>query len=262
MFSGFLDYNYGKIYYEVTGSGDSIIFIHGFTLDHSMWDEQVKYFSKNYQVITVDMRGFGSSSLPTNKYSYSNDLKALLDYLKVSKAHIVGLSLGGEESLNFALDYPECVISLTLISSSLGGYASTVDWDVKAIDQGIANAKHNWLNHEVFKSSKNYPEVFIKLSQMVNNYTGWHWLNSGYRMRPKIAAIERLEAINVDVLIVVGQLDLPYYHEISDILCRRIKHSKKVIATDCGHMLTMENSECFNDQLNIFLSSTMNQQYP
>lgn len=76
MTNGTLTYNDGQIYYEVIGSGDPIIFLHGFTLDHTTWKPQVEYFSKNYQVITYDARGFGKSSLPKSSYDHAADLQA------------------------------------------------------------------------------------------------------------------------------------------------------------------------------------------
>ena len=71
MTNGTLTYDNGQIYYEVAGSGDPIVFVHGFTLDHTMWKPQIEHFSKNYQVIAYDVRGFGKSSLPNGLYDHS-----------------------------------------------------------------------------------------------------------------------------------------------------------------------------------------------
>ncbi len=103
MKNGLLAYNDGHIYYEVSGSGEPIVFIHGFTLDHRMWRPQVEFFAQDYQVITYDVRGFGKSSIPTQPYSHDDDLLALLTYLGIEQAHIVGLSMGGRIATNFTL---------------------------------------------------------------------------------------------------------------------------------------------------------------
>lgn len=255
MSGRFFEVDDAQIYFEDHGSGDPILFIHGFTLDHTMWNEQVKYFSKNYRVITFDLRGFGQSSLPTSKYSYSNDIYNLLKFLNISKAHVVGLSLGGEEAINFALEHPDMIITLSLVSSSLGGYGSTVDWDVKVAEQGLEQGKLNWINHPVFSSSKNYPETFENIKNMVNNYSGWHWLNSGFRIRPSTPAIEQIDILSCPVLVVIGELDLQYYHDIGNIFSTKIRGVKKIVVAKCGHMLTMENPEYFNNILSEFLST-------
>src|SRR6476661_3600565 len=63
---GLIPINDGKLYYEKNGSGPSLVFLHGVCLDHRMWQQQVAYFCKSYTCITVDLRGFGQSSLPTD----------------------------------------------------------------------------------------------------------------------------------------------------------------------------------------------------
>ena len=77
--------------------GEPIIFVHGHSLDHRMWDEQFSVFAKKYHVIRYDLRGYGISSAQTEDYQFMHveDLVTLMDSLHLQKAHIVGLSLGG-----------------------------------------------------------------------------------------------------------------------------------------------------------------------
>jgi 3-oxoadipate enol-lactonase len=174
MMSGTLVHNNGRIYYEVVGLGDPIVFIHGFTLDHTMWQPQTDFFSKNHQVITYDAHGFGKSSLPNGPYDHAEDLHALLEYLHVEQAHIVGLSMGGRIATNFTLAYPEMVKSLALMDSALDGYKSEVDWNVHAKEEGLKKAKENWLSHELFAVTQKRPEVVSALRKIIENYSGWH----------------------------------------------------------------------------------------
>ena len=87
----------GSLYYEEAGQGEPIIFVHGHSLDHRMWDEQFLVFAKKYHVIRYDLRGYGISSSQTEDYQFMHveDLVTLMDSLHIKKAHIVGLSLGG-----------------------------------------------------------------------------------------------------------------------------------------------------------------------
>ncbi len=252
--NGNFSFNGGSINYNICGDGETIVFLHGFSLDSRMWDEQVGYFCNRYQCLTFDMRGYGKSSLPSKEYSYYEDLKSLLDHLNIKSAHIVGLSLGGEEALNFVLDYPDYAKSLTLVSSSLGGFSSTVDWDVHINEVGLEAAKVNWINHPVFASTHKYPSVLSSLKKMVADYSGWHWQNSGFRIRPIQPAIGRLTKISCPVLVVTGELDLNYYHDIASILEKSIKSVKKVVIKNSGHMLTMEQPDLFNSILDKFIS--------
>lgn len=245
----------GNIYYELKGTGEVIVFIHGFTLDHRMWNEQVKYFSKNYQTLTYDMRGFDRSPLPNEPYSHANDLSRLLMDLKIKKAHIVGLSLGGEIAIDFTLTYPEFVLSLTVADSSLGGYKSTVDWRMYAKEQGIENAKKNWLNHEVFRTTRENSTVLKDLEAMVSDYSGWHWLNKDTREKLPVPALSRLQEISVPTLIITGEKDLSYFQSIAELLHKGIKNSQKKVIMGAGHMSNMEKPEEFNEMVGSFVRS-------
>lgn len=199
------------------------------------------------------MRGFGKSPLPDGSYSHVEDLHALMLELKLEKAHLVGLSLGGEVAIEYALTYPESLLSLTLADTSLGGYSSTVDWRVYAQEQGIEQAKQNWLNHKVFFSAKGMPVVLQTLKQLVSEYSGWHWLNYDPRTKLNPPAIDRLSEIQLPTQVIVGEHDLPYYHDIAKILLDKIPHAQLHKVTDSGHMVNLEQPVKFNQLLTDFV---------
>lgn len=245
-----------KLTFITKGKGVPVVFVHGFSLDSHMWQPQVDYFTKTNQVITYDMRGFGKSELPNGSYSHVEDLRELLTSLNIDKAHIVGLSLGGEVAIDYVLTYPDTVLTLTLANTSLGGYASTVDWRVYAKEQGLERAKQNWLSHRVFASSNRNPEVAKQLKAMVNDYSGWHWLNDDDpRIKIDPPAIHRLGEIKIPTQIILGELDLPYYHDIANILTGKISNSKLHIIKDAGHMTNLEKPDEFNSVLYNFLQT-------
>lgn len=241
--------------YQTNGDGTPIIFIHGFSLDSRMWQPQIDFFAKTNQVITYDMRGFGKTNPPNKSYSHVKDLQALLASLKIDKAHIVGLSLGGEVAIDYVLTYPNTVLSLTLADTSLGGYSSTVDWRVYAKEQGLEQAKENWLNHPVFAPSNRNPSVAKQLKAMVGDYSGWHWLNVDPRIKLDPPALDRLGEIKVPTQIIVGELDLPYYHDIAKILTNHIPNSKLHTIKDAGHMTNLENAVKFNKIVDSFINT-------
>src|SRR6185436_13829592 len=92
--SGFAAINGGRLYWEAAGEGEPLVFIHGFTLDTRMWDDQWDVFAARYRVIRYDVRGFGQSTVPDGPFSHQDDLRALMDYLGVDRFHLVGLSMG------------------------------------------------------------------------------------------------------------------------------------------------------------------------
>jgi pimeloyl-ACP methyl ester carboxylesterase len=88
-----------KLYFEETGSGAPVIFVHEFAGDHRSWEPQMRHFGQRYRAITFGARGYPPSDVPEDPASYSqnratDDIVAVLDHLKIDKAHVVGLSMG------------------------------------------------------------------------------------------------------------------------------------------------------------------------
>lgn len=221
-----------------------------------MWRPQAAFFRKNYQVITYDARGFGQSSLPERPYRHDEDLHALLEHLGIAKANIVGFSMGGRIAMNFALSHPEKVRSLTLVDTALDGYASTVDWRVHADQAGIEGAKENWLNHSVFSTIQSQPAINATLRTIVAGYSGWHWLHRDTETRATVKARERLHELTMPVLTLVGEKDLPYFHDIATVIQKGITNAQKVVIPNAGHMVNMEAPQEVNKLLAGFIAGS------
>ena len=114
-----------KLYYEDSGAGRPILFIHEFSGDYRAWELQVRYFARRYRCITYNARGYPPSDVPDTVDKYSqrraiDDAVDVLDHLKIDKAHIVGLSMGGFAALNFGIHYPERALSLVVGAAGMG----------------------------------------------------------------------------------------------------------------------------------------------
>ena len=104
-----------KLHYEEVGSGAPLIFVHEFAGDCRSWEPQMRYFGRRYRCIAYNARGFTPSDVPDDVEKYSqdrarDDIKAVMDALKIDKAHIVGLSMGGFATLHFGFTYPDAGI--------------------------------------------------------------------------------------------------------------------------------------------------------
>ncbi len=258
--SGSASVNGTDLYYESAGGGEDLIFIHGFGLDRRMWDDQFEEFSQRYRVLRYDLRGFGkSSTTPIEPYAHHTDLCELMSQRNISKAHLVGLSMGGRVAIDFALSYPHLVTSLVAVDSIVHGYKfqaftqSTAA--AEANDSGIALANRRWLHHELFRPALEKPDVARRLKGIVASYSGWHWLNKNPWTPLEPTAITRLSEISLPTLILVGERDLPDFHAIGDLLHREIAGSRKVIITGVGHMSNMEDPVSFNRILMDFLAA-------
>ncbi len=114
-----------RLYYEVTGGGFPLVFIHEFAGDYRSWEPQVRFFSRRYRVVVYNCRGYPPSDVPTSPEDYSEsvlveDLFQLLAALRIRKAHVVGLSMGGGVALNFGLEHSDRCASLVVASAGSG----------------------------------------------------------------------------------------------------------------------------------------------
>ena len=108
-----------KICYELKGKGYPVILVHGFGAKKEDWIAQFGPLSEKFKVIRFDNRGAGKSDRPKTPYTmevFADDIKGLMDYLKIKKAHIIGWSLGGMIVQNFVLKYPNYVNKLTMFA--------------------------------------------------------------------------------------------------------------------------------------------------
>ena len=117
-----------RLYFEEAGSGTPIIFLHEFAADHTNWEPQMRYFSRGHRCIAYSARGYTPSDVPptADVYTYKHfytDALAVLDHLKIAKAHFVGLSMGSYSSLQVGLNAPQRALSMT--STSTGAFVAS-----------------------------------------------------------------------------------------------------------------------------------------
>src|SRR5215211_7574193 len=120
--AGLAEVNGATIYYEVLGEGEPLVLVHAGIADSRMWGGQLAAFADSYRVVRYDMRGFGRTAMVEGTFSHHEDLRGLLDFLGLDRAHLVGCSMGGGAVLDFALEYPERVGNLVLVGSAIGGF--------------------------------------------------------------------------------------------------------------------------------------------
>ena len=122
-----------KLYFEDTGTGYPILFVHEFGGDYRSWEPQVRFFSRRYRCITFNARGYHPSDVPTDLDMYSqdratDDIAAVMRHLMLEDAHIVGLSMGGFAALHFGLRYAEMATSLVVAAVGYGAEKQFEDY--------------------------------------------------------------------------------------------------------------------------------------
>src|SRR6266436_5681986 len=134
-----------KLFYEETGEGAPLLFVHEFAGDYQSWHLQVRFFARRYRTIAYNARGYPPSDVPDKPEAYSQDRAAddilgVLDHLKISKAHICGLSMGGYAVLHFGLRHPQRALSLTVAGAGYGSVPGERERFRKDVDETARRA--------------------------------------------------------------------------------------------------------------------------
>lgn len=250
-----------QLYYEMAGTGSALVLIHGHTLDVRMWDDQFETFATQYHVIRYDMRGYGRSALPSDEsFSPADDLRALLSYLGIAHAHVLGLSRGGVVAIDFALMYPHMTNTLIVADTALREFpwqafgAFTEAVKSAAADAGIDAARQCWQQGALFAPAREQAHVAARLAQMVGDYSGWHWVNHEPVRVLQPPPTERLATMEMPTLVIVGERDLPEFQAIAELLHRRVPNATRVVMPGVGHMSNMEDPARFNSLVLDFLA--------
>jgi 3-oxoadipate enol-lactonase len=253
-------------------SGPPVVLIHGHSVDLRLWDEQVPALTAaGYRVIRYDVRGHGRSTAPPTGYTwedYAADLCDLLDQVNVEAAHVVGLSMGGGIALQFALDFPTHVLSLTLVDSALPGftYSDEFSRQIEALVAAVRTESLSaegasprsaferlWLTHPLFDGLRRFPDRFQRLREMVLAYPAADYREGAVPAGYVPAVINRLQEIAAPALVLVGEMDIPDFHLVTDILAENLPHARKLVLPDCGHVSPLEQPQAFNEALIAFL---------
>jgi pimeloyl-ACP methyl ester carboxylesterase len=248
-----------KLYYEEYGSGEPVLFLHGFTLDRRMWEAQVPFLSKAYRVILLDQRGHGKSDAPVTGHSRADrveDVLHFLDYLAIDRVHLVGLSMGGAVAIGFAMKYQECLKSLTLVSTGAAGYSAGRKFsklDTIAKQQGVEAVMRAWMKMALSWYKGDKTEIKELMSTMMSEHTGAIWMDPMRGKYPRTVDLDNVHTISVPTCIFAGSADRIFV-PLAEQLHAKITGSILRIYDGIGHMLNLEAPERFNEDLKRFLN--------
>jgi 3-oxoadipate enol-lactonase len=244
------------VFYEVSGAGDPVVFIHAFSLDRRMWAAQVAAFEGRFRVIRYDLRGHGRSVPPSEPYKGYDDLRVLLDTLGVSRATLVGLSAGAELAINFAIAYPDRTAGLVLAAPGLGGYQTPpLPWIGPVFEAAAAGdpelAAKLWAETPIMALRANQDATERVTALVMENSRLWTYRRTEQPLLPP--AVERLGEITCPVLVIVGDADLPHIKDIARLLGNRVEGATIETIAGAGHLVNLDASGMFNEAVAAFL---------
>ena len=267
------------LYYESTGEGTPLLFVHEFAGDHRSWEPQVRHFSRQYRVITFNARGYPPSSVPDQPSSYSQaravrDIACVMDHAGIQKAHIAGLSMGGFATLHFGLTYPERALSLCVAGCGYGAEPSKRD-QFRA--EGMASANlllekgmqafvdHYKLGPTRVQFLRDDPRGFEEFARQFAEHSALGSANTQLgvqRERPSLYDLkDKLAKLTVPTLILNGDEDWPCLQP-GLMLKETIPTAALCVIPNCGHTINLEQPTAFNDALESLLSRTDSGRWP
>jgi len=260
--TGFVDVDGGRLYYETTGDGPAVVFLHDGLLHSGTWDEQIGPWSRRYRVIRYDRRGYGQSPPPEAPYSELADLLALLDALEVDTATLVGASSGGRLATDFTIAHPERVRSLVLVGAVVGGMGYSTHFRGRNLRNSgslytggtVEEAITRWVEDR-YSTVAGHTAARARVREILEA-NPQHLTGTGGRFaeQPDFEALERLGEIHVPTLILVGAEDIPDAHAHAGVLETGIPGAKRVVVPDAGHLVHLEVPEVFNELALDFLA--------
>ena len=266
-----------ELYYEVAGEGEPLVWSHEFAGDYRSWAPQARFFSRRYRVITYSNRGYHPSAIPDDPAAYSqdrlvDDLRGLLHHLGIERAHLGGLSMGGNVVLNFALKYPELCRGVVIAGCGTGSdnpelfraegrrLVETIEAEGMAAFADVY-ARGPTRRQLLRKDPLGWREFRDQLAEHSARGSALIFGNV-QRTRPTIYQLEpRLDAMTVPALIVVGDEDEGCLAP-GLFMKRHIRGAGLAILPQTGHTLNLEEPAAFNRLVLDFLTAVEQGRWP
>lgn len=266
--SGFINIDNANIYYEMAGEGTPLVMIHAGVADSRQWNNEFVSFSESYRVVRYDLRGYGKSEPVDGEFSHLRDLVALLDALKIQEpVAIMGCSMGGGLAMDFALTHPSRVKALIMVDSGPSGLELDIEVpskfaDVeKAFEDGNLDLVAEIETQIWFDGTGRTPEqvnqTMRALLYEMNRIALAHEVKQLGKRLPntETPAVNRLQDLEIPVLIIVGSHDMPYTLAAANYMEDKIKLARKVTIEDAAHLPNMDQPQEFQRVVTDFLAS-------
>jgi len=253
----------GRLFAEMAGGVSpataTILFLHGWTLDHRMWTRQNAALAASMRLIAIDRRGFGRSTAPPDVAAETGDILNVLDFMDVSRAFIVGMSQSGRVAAEFALRHPGRVAGLVLQGARLlqpisGQSAKEIplsDFKALARDGRIDDLKRIWRAHPLMRVAD--PSASALIDEMIADYDARDLLSEA--PPPPDLVSSALMQICVPTLVVTGQEDTEQRRKIADDFARLIPGARRVEIAGAGHLCNLCAPHEYNRMISQFVDA-------
>jgi pimeloyl-ACP methyl ester carboxylesterase len=255
----------GRLYVEVAGDGPPLLMIHGWPLDHRIFDAQVAGLKQDLTLIRYDRRGFGKSDAPPDLVQEVDDIDALLDALGQQSVNLLGMSQGGRIALGYAATRPDRVRSLILQGAAVDGLPSaTVESERIPVDEyaelaqagNLNEVRQRWLRHPMMHLDPAHASESILIRRILDGYHGRDLL----ALEPDafaypIDVLAALPRLPFPVLVITGAQESEIRKRHAAELLKRVPDCREVVLTEGGHLCNVTAVAAYNDAVREFCSA-------
>jgi pimeloyl-ACP methyl ester carboxylesterase len=268
-----------RLYFEETGSGNPVIFVHEFAGDFRSFELQLRQFGKRYRAIAFNARGFPPSDVPEHVSSYSqvraaDDILAVLDHIGARQAHVVGLSMGGFATLHFGLRHQARALSLCVGGCGYGAeldqrekFRAEADVIAKSLrtEGMVAFAERYAFGPTRVQYQNKDPRGHAEFKAMLAEHSAPGSANTQQgvqRERPSLYnLVEDMKRLTVPTLIIHGDEDWPCL--VPGVLMKQtIPSAALAVMPNCGHAINLEEPDEYNRIVGDFLAQVDSGRWP
>jgi pimeloyl-ACP methyl ester carboxylesterase len=259
-----------RLYYEECGSGTPIIFVHEYAGDHRAWETQMRHFGQRYRAITFAARGYPPSDVPNEVSFYSqaraaDDIASVLTGMKIAKAHVVGLSMGGFATLHFGFRHADKALSLVVAGCGYGAEKGAQDKFRAEVDAVAAFIDNDGIR--VFAEKYAYgptrvqfenkdPRGFAEFKQQLSEHSAVGARNTQLgvqKERPSLYdLVDQMKTLTVPTLVLTGDEDWPCLQPAL-LMKQTIPSAALSVMPNCGHTINIEDPDQFNHLVGEFV---------
>ncbi len=251
-----------SLYYERIGAGPPIVFLHGLGGNHLSWWQQVPYFMRSFECVTVDQRSFGLSPDPEGLFNraHASDLGALLDHLKFDTVVLIGQSMGGWTIVGYALEHPERVAAMVMADTPGGIFTPEMKLERLAPRPGATPVLPVDATPPIGSLPTYAADYFIRRPELAFLYDEIRILGARppadagvqiFNQRHDLAAVR--ERLTMPILCMVGEQDTLIKPEIVRSLASALPDARMRTVPGCGHSIYFENPAVFNQLVRDFM---------
>jgi pimeloyl-ACP methyl ester carboxylesterase len=260
-----------RLYFEETGAGTPVVFVHEYAGDFRSWEPQLRHFGQRFRAVAFNARGYPPSDVPEEVARYSqvraaDDIRAVLDHLGLPQAHVVGLSMGGFATLHFGFRHAARARSLTVAGCGYGAEPEQrprFRAEAEAVADFIRNSgmaafaeRYAYGPTRVQFENKDR-RGFAEFKRMLAEHDARGAINTQLgvqRERPSLyELVDDMRHLSVPTLILTGDEDWPCLNP-AILMKREIASAALTVMPNCGHGINTENPDEFNRLVGEFLA--------